>query len=84
MEQTEVTTHSFIVKIWVEETLDEEGRTLWRGHITHVSDGLRRYLQNLEDISGFIEPYLQGMGVKQADRSWLSRLRRVTRIRRCP
>ena len=63
MEQTESHTHSFIVKIWLEETLEEDGRARWRGHITHVPGGERQYLQDLSTILLFIEPYLEMMGV---------------------
>jgi hypothetical protein len=63
MEQTESHTHSFIIKIWLEETLEEDGRAIWRGHITHVPSGERLYLQDLDTIRLFIEPYLEGMGV---------------------
>ena len=31
MEQTEARTHSFIIKIWLEETVAEDGRAVWRG-----------------------------------------------------
>jgi hypothetical protein len=70
-------THSFIVKIWLEETAEEAGRATWRGHITHVPSGKRRYLQNVDDIVTFIAPYLEGMGVKLGIwwrvRRWLNR-----------
>jgi hypothetical protein len=65
----EATAHSFIVRMWVEETVEEAGRTMWRGHITHVPTGERRYLRNLGDITLFIIPYLQGMGI-QIKRRW--------------
>ena len=64
MNQIKATTHSFIVKIWLEETPEENGRAMWRGRITHVISGQRRYLQSLDDIGAFIAPYLEGMGGK--------------------
>jgi hypothetical protein len=57
-------THSFIVKLWLEETAEEAGRDVWRGHITHVPSGERRYLKNLDAIETFIAPYLNRMGLK--------------------
>lgn len=60
----ELNTHPFIVKIWLEETAQEAGRATWRGHITHVPSGRRRYLQDLGDILAFIIPYLESMGVR--------------------
>jgi hypothetical protein len=60
----EATTHPFIVKIWLEETVEEAGRATWRGHITHVPSGERRYLQDLDEITIFVAPYLEGMGAR--------------------
>jgi hypothetical protein len=55
---------SFIVRIWLEETVEEAGAATWRGQITHVPSGERRYLKDLDEIVAFIAPYLEGMGVK--------------------
>jgi len=79
MDLFESHTHSFIVKIWLEETAEEAGQAIWRGHITHVPGGQRRYVKDLDDISAFMAPYLQGIGVKLGRRwrvgNWLRRLR---------
>ena len=61
-------THSFIVKIWLEETIEETGKARWRGHITHVPSGERRYLKDLSDIAIFILPYLDSMKVRSGFR----------------
>lgn len=63
MDLYEATTHSFVLKIWLEEAASNAGPLRWRGHITHVSDGKRRYLQNLIDLDTFILSYLQHMGI---------------------
>jgi hypothetical protein len=60
----EFNVHSFIVKVWLEEDATKNSRTIWRGHITHVPSGVRRYLKNLGDIAVFIEPYLKAMGIR--------------------
>jgi len=77
MDLLESNTHSFIVKIWLEETVEEAGQATWRGHITHVPSGDRRYLKDLDDISNFVVPYLDRMGVKLdirwRVRQWLKR-----------
>lgn len=77
MDLYESNTHSFIVKIWLEETTEEAGRATWRGHITHVPSGKRRYIQELHEFTAFIAPYLEGMGVKfgvgRRVRQWLKR-----------
>lgn len=59
----ETHTHSFIIKIWREEASITGNRVFWRGHITHVPDGKRRYLDDLDEIVAFIMPYLSMMGV---------------------
>jgi hypothetical protein len=55
---------SFIVRIWLEETAEEAGQARWRGHITHVPSGERRYLKDLSDLCLFIAPYLESMKVR--------------------
>jgi hypothetical protein len=60
----ECSTHSFIVKIWLEETPEESSHPLWRGHITHVPSGKRHYFSSLERILSFIVPYLRSIGIK--------------------
>jgi hypothetical protein len=64
LDRPEEYTHSFIVKIWLEETAEEAGHATWRGHITHVPSGERRYVEDLQDIITFIVPYLEKLGVK--------------------
>ena len=64
MNSFEATSHPFIVKIWLEETAEEAGRATWRGHITHVPSGKRRYFEDLDDVAVFIESYLEGMGIE--------------------
>jgi hypothetical protein len=63
MDLYESNTHSFIVKIWLEETVEEDGRATWRGHITHVISDKRRHLKELDEITAFIRPYLEQAGV---------------------
>lgn len=64
MDVYELNTHSFIVKIWLEDTIEEADQVTWRGHITHVTTGKRSYIQSLSEIIHFIRPYLQKMGVE--------------------
>ncbi len=72
--------HSFIVKVWLEETAEEAGRAVWRGHVTHVPSGERRYVRRVDDIAAFILPYLESMGVQFCVRGrasrWLRRWKR--------
>lgn len=62
MDRIEAHTHSFVIRIWLEEPADGAGTARWRGHITHVLTGERRYLQDLDDVSAFIAPYIEEMG----------------------
>ena len=70
----ELDVHSFIVKVWLEET-NQSGRVIWRGHITQVPGGERIYVRELSDITAFIAPYLYAMGVsmgiRQRIKKWL-------------
>lgn len=82
--------NSFVVRIWIEETVEEAGAALWRGHITHVQSGFRQYIDDLAQINVFIEPYLRSMYVRFNPEQrlwwWLTRLhlkvRRYARRRR--
>src|SRR5262245_13423938 len=73
---------TIIVKVWLEEVATHDGRTKWRGRITHVPGGEVGYLQKLGDIARFIAPYLRGMGVRYGLRErikrWLPRLKLFT------
>jgi hypothetical protein len=64
MKWVETSTHSFIVKIWLEETAEESGEAKWRGCVTHVSSGERRYVESFDAIASFIAGYLEAMGVR--------------------
>jgi hypothetical protein len=57
-EVSEYLTHTFVVKVWSEELHTEAGTILWRGHVTHVSSGSRRYFQQLGDVLRFIDSFL--------------------------
>lgn len=58
MDNPDTQPHSFIIKVWREET-GESDQIIWRGHITHVPGGQRRYFTNLGDIITFILAFLQ-------------------------
>lgn len=58
----ETTTDSFIVKIWLEDDSSRFNQVVWRGHITHVASGERRYVKDLDDILVFIGSYLERLG----------------------
>jgi hypothetical protein len=71
----ETDTHTFIITLWLEEQASGAEGARWRGHITHVLGGERRYIEDLGNIVTFIVPYLNRMGVRPPFcwqiRSWL-------------
>jgi hypothetical protein len=74
MKWVDTSTHSFIVKIWLEETVEQSGNAKWRGCVTHVSSGERRYVESLQAISEFIGRYLETMGVNLGFRQHIRHL----------
>jgi hypothetical protein len=70
-------TQVFIVRVWREPRERKGARPEWRGVIEHVPDGERCYVRDLDDISTFIAPYLEMMGVRfgfgRRVRTWLKR-----------
>jgi len=69
----EFNTHSFIIKIWIDDAGQGVNQATWRGHITHVPSGERRYLKKLDDILSFMETYLEALGVEKGPRRGISR-----------
>jgi len=59
--QSEFERLSFVIKIWLEEADAAPSQKKWRGHITHVGTGERRYVESLQQISTFIQDYLAGL-----------------------
>ena len=79
MDTPESKVHSFIVKLSLEET-DEGPSAVWRGYITHVPSGARRYLKDIDDIVTFVRLYVGNLGSESPAsrtrlRSWLRRSR---------
>jgi hypothetical protein len=64
--------HSFIVKIWIEDAAEADHPPTWRGYITHVPDGEQRYVQSLAEIEAILASYLSSMGIESG---WRTRLR---------
>jgi hypothetical protein len=63
-EQSEYERHSFVIKIWLEDSDDSSHQAKWRGQITHVGDQEKRYVESLHDITSFIRGYLIRMGAR--------------------
>jgi hypothetical protein len=56
---TDKNTHSFVVRVWFEETPAETRSPVWRGHIRHIPGGELRYFTNLNEITEFIGTHLK-------------------------
>lgn len=76
MDLFERQSHSFIVKIWREAAARDGRPAIWRGHITHVPGGERRYVRTLDDVGAFIALYLEDIGARLGPlwrlRRWLA------------
>jgi hypothetical protein len=57
-------THSFIVKVWLNEHRRDGGRPGWHGRITHVPTGHHHHFSQVKGIAVFITPYLHQLGVR--------------------
>ena len=78
MDLSESTLHSFIIKLWLEVDGGKSEANVWRGYITHVPTGNRRYLKRLSDITDFVQEYLDDTrgrkNLKSRARNWLKRV----------
>jgi hypothetical protein len=66
--------HSFIVKVFIDEPAQASGPGGWHGQITHVQSGEKGYLNDLDDICDFIQPYLPKKRLSCKLKSWIKRL----------
>lgn len=80
MDSIQSNTHSFIIKVWVNEPGQTSEPIVWRGRITHVPSGHVQHFVSVDEISTFVMPYLQQLGVKPTwswkIRHWLRRSER--------
>ncbi|VAW33423.1 hypothetical protein MNBD_CHLOROFLEXI01-4935 [hydrothermal vent metagenome] len=60
----EPNSHSFILKVWLIDSDKTQDKQNWRGYLTHVVSGQRRYFDNLSEMNNLLIPYLKGMGTK--------------------
>ena len=58
----EKTTHSFVIKIWLEQTQEELNHVVWRGRVVHVDTGERVFIKDYDEILSFISPYIEQLG----------------------
>jgi len=72
--------HSFVIKIWLENTPKGAALTPWRGRITHVATGEYRSIKSMDEIAAFICSYLNEGHQKPAFRQQLASLIRRFRL----
>jgi hypothetical protein len=60
----EPNTHAFVIKVWREDGDLAVDSAAWRGHITHVASGQRRYVTSLRELDSFIGGYLQELYIR--------------------
>lgn len=69
MSPAEADEHAFIVRVWREPRELPGARPLWRGSVEHVTSGVQRYLNALEELSEFVQartgPWSPGTGRAQ-------------------
>jgi hypothetical protein len=54
--------HSFIIHAWREESSNKLDQVIWRGYITPVPGGERRYFTDFNEITTFIVAHLKEIG----------------------
>lgn len=54
---------AYIVRVWLEQRDVKDAPVEWRGSIENVASGRTKYLTDLNEITQFIRPFLEGMGV---------------------
>jgi hypothetical protein len=61
-DQADLVIHSFVIRVWLENPGVEAGGESWRGQITHIPGGERKYFSDLTEIPGFVRLYLKQTG----------------------
>ena len=77
MELFEDNTHSFVVKISVKENVEDDGKQVWQGQITHVTSGTQCLFYQWEKMEVFLTSYLKE--VKLPPKSWFGWNKRGSR-----
>ena len=57
MARQEPPSHSFLVRIWIEETPEECGRLTWRGLIRHLPEDGQSYVRTFDEIIHSLKRY---------------------------
>jgi hypothetical protein len=57
-------THSFVLRVWIEEQAHNGRGAIWRGQIIHVQTGARGVFTGIVDIHRFLVDELAAVGVR--------------------
>ncbi len=74
--------HSFVIKFWLEDALENTKRTAWRAKITHVPGGEDRYIKSFDEMADFITAHLKWSDVETPSQGPMRRLIRRLKRRR--
>lgn len=74
-------THSFVMRIWIEQVARPGRPATWRGHITHVQSGEHRGVDSFAGIQRFVGAHLAPAGFRPSirDRLWMAAMKAVGR-----
>ncbi len=64
----------FMVRVWCErgdgDCADDRALSEWRGSVEHIQSGQRTFFRNLEAVTDFMKPHLEGIGIDAQQRFW--------------
>jgi len=82
MDLDESQLHSFVIKFWLEDAVENTNRTAWRAKITQVPGGAHRYIKSFNEMADFMTAHLKWLGVEASAQGPVRRLiRRLNRRR---
>lgn len=64
----------FMVRVWCErgdsDSANDCALSEWRGSVEHIQSGQRTFFRNLEAVTDFMKPHLEGIGIDAQQRFW--------------
>jgi hypothetical protein len=51
--------HSFVIRMWLEQSDEKARHETWRGRITHIPGNEQQYFTDIKTIASFIKSYLK-------------------------
>ncbi len=53
------TIHSFIIRMWLEQSDEKASHGIWRGRITHLPGNEHQHFTDIKIVTSFINSYLK-------------------------